>query len=178
MVTTFQEFQDDGITPTEMLKQRQDGHSFLRARTDWGGSRIDPVEEDTQALLVLPILSCWYMHCPHWTSQSKRFLYPPNFNRRTKSILGIRERETFPITPGSSLASFPSFLICSLAGWLPNQLCHHLRLLSDGECPQYTELMGNKGVWAKYNCVGKPSLGEKIHKSQKVFQRGTFFRSN
>lgn len=44
MVTTFQEFQDDGITPTEMLKQRQDGHSFLRARTDWGGSRTQVVD--------------------------------------------------------------------------------------------------------------------------------------
>ena len=34
MTTTFQEFQDDGITHTKMLKQRQNEYHFLGARVD------------------------------------------------------------------------------------------------------------------------------------------------
>ena len=34
MTTTFQEFQDDGITHTKMLKQRQNEYHFLGARVE------------------------------------------------------------------------------------------------------------------------------------------------
>jgi hypothetical protein len=59
----------------------------------------------------------------------------------------------------------------STADWLSNQLSYHLPPLSNGVCLQRAELMGNKWVWAKYNCVGNPPLGKNTHGSQKAFQR-------